>query len=472
MKEYLKNIIFEKVSEIAKQENKKVYVIGGFVRDLLLKRSSKDIDIVVVGSGVEFAEALNKELGGNNALSVFKNFGTAMLKYKSYEIEFVGARKESYNRDSRKPIVENGSLQDDQNRRDFTINAMALSLNKESFGEFVDPFNGISDLESKIIRTPLEPEITFSDDPLRMMRAIRFATQLNFTIEDNTLQAIEKQSDRIHIISKERIVDELNKIIMSDKPSIGFRLLDKTGLLKHIFPEMDKLKGVEIINGMGHKDNFLHTIQVLDNICEHTDDLWLRWAAIFHDIAKPDTKRFTESGWTFHGHEAVGAKMIPYIFRKMKLPMNQKMKFVQKMVFLHLRPIALVSDVVSDSAVRRLLNDAGDDVEKLMTLCEADITSKNDAKVKQYIANFKLVRRKMQEVEEMDAVRNFQPPISGDTIIKTFGIKPCKLVGDIKKSIKEAILDGKIKNDKDEAFHYMLEVGKSLGLKALLNKIS
>lgn len=472
MKEYLKNIIFEKVSEIAKQENKKVYVIGGFVRDLLLKRSSKDIDIVVVGSGVEFAEALNKELGGNNALSVFKNFGTAMLKYKSYEIEFVGARKESYNRDSRKPIVENGSLQDDQNRRDFTINAMALSLNKESFGEFVDPFNGISDLESKIIRTPLEPEITFSDDPLRMMRAIRFATQLNFTIEDNTLQAIEKQSDRIHIISKERIVDELNKIIMSDKPSIGFRLLDKTGLLKHIFPEMDKLKGVEIINGMGHKDNFLHTIQVLDNICEHTDDLWLRWAAIFHDIAKPDTKRFTESGWTFHGHEAVGAKMIPYIFRKMKLPMNQKMKFVQKMVFLHLRPIALVSDVVSDSAVRRLLNDAGDDVEKLMTLCEADITSKNDAKVKQYIANFKLVRKKMQEVEEMDAVRNFQPPISGDTIIKTFGIKPCKLVGDIKKSIKEAILDGKIKNDKDEAFNYMLEVGKSLGLKALLNKIS
>ncbi len=464
MKKYLEKHIFKIISKVAKQEKKQVFVIGGFVRDILLKRESKDIDIVVVGSGLDFAKALNEKLGGNNSLSVFKNFGTAMLKYKQYELEFVGARKESYKRNSRKPIVEEGSLQDDQNRRDFTINALALSLNEESYGQFVDPFNGLADLDAKIIRTPLEPEITFSDDPLRMMRAIRFATQLDFQIEEKTLQAIENQANRIKIISKERIIEELNKIIMSPVPSIGFKLLDKVGLLKLIFPEMDRLKGVEIIDGKGHKDNFLHTIQVLDNISKNTDDLWLRWAAIFHDIAKPDTKRFSESGWTFHGHEAVGAKMIPDIFRRMKLPMNQKMKFVQKMVFLHLRPIALVSDIVTDSAVRRLLNEAGDDIDKLMILCEADITSKNGTKVKRYISNFKIVRRKLQEVEEMDAVRNFQPPITGDVIIKTFNLKPSKAIGDIKKGIKEAILDGKIKNNKEEAFQYMLELGKSMGL--------
>ncbi len=461
---HLNNHIFKTISKIAKQKKLKVFVIGGFVRDLLLKRKSKDIDIVVVGSGIKFAKALNAELGGKNSVSVFKNFGTAMLKYKSYEIEFVGARKESYNRGSRNPIVEDGSLQDDQNRRDFTINAMAISLNEETYGEFVDPFNGTNDLKNKIIRTPLEPEITFSDDPLRMMRAIRFATQLNFKIEIKTLQALSKQSNRIEIISKERITDELNKIILSPKPSIGFKLLEKTGLLKLIFPEMDNLKGVEIVNGMGHKDNFLHTIQVLDNISKHTDDLWLRWAAILHDIGKPDTKRITATGWTFHGHEAVGAKMVTEIFRKMKLPMNQKMKFVQKLVFLHLRPIALVSDIVTDSAIRRLLNEAGDDVESLMTLCEADITTKKDEKIKRFLNNFKIVRQKMIEVEEMDAVRNFQPPITGDIIIKTFNIEPSRIVGDIKSSIKEAILDGKIKNNKDEAYQYMLEIGASMGL--------
>ncbi len=465
MKQYINKDIFHHISQVATQKKLQVFVIGGFVRDLLLNRPSKDIDIVVVGNGIKFAQALNAKLGGNNPVSVFKNFGTAMLKYKSYEIEFVGARKESYNRNSRNPIVENGSLEDDQNRRDFSINAMAISLNEETFGKFIDPFNGLNDLKNKIIRTPLEPEITFSDDPLRMMRAIRFATQLNFTIEKNTLQALSKQCDRIEIISKERINDELNKIIMSDTPSIGFKLLDKTGLLKLIFPEMDNLKGVKTINGMSHKDNFLHTIQVLDNISKNTDDLWLRWAAILHDIGKPNTRRFTEFGWTFHGHEAVGAKMVPEIFRKMKLPMNQKMKFVQKLVLLHLRPIALVSDIVTDSAIRRLLNEAGDDVESLMTLCEADITTKKDEKVKRFLNNFKIVRQKMQEVEEMDAVRNFQPPVSGNTIIETFDITPSKIVGDIKTKIKEAILDGKIRNDKQEAFQYMLEIGKSMNLK-------
>ncbi len=465
MKHYINKDIFRRIAKVAKQENLQVFVIGGFVRDLLLKRSSKDIDIVVVGNGIKFAKALNKELGGKNPISVFKNFGTAMLKYKSYEIEFVGARKESYNRNSRNPIVENGSLQDDQNRRDFTINAMALSLNEETFGNFIDPFDGINDLKNKIIRTPLEPDITFSDDPLRMMRAIRFATQLNFKIEEKTLQALKSQSHRIEIISKERINDELHKIIMSKKPSIGFKLLDQVGLLKLIFPEMDNLKGVKTINGMSHKDNFLHTIQVLDNISRHTDDLWLRWAAILHDIGKPDTKRFTEFGWTFHGHEAVGAKMVPEIFRKMKLPMNHKMKFVQKLVFLHLRPIALVSDIVTDSAIRRLLNEAGDDVESLMTLCEADITTKKDEKLKRFLNNFKIVRQKMQEVEEMDAVRNFQPPVSGTLIIETFDIQPSKIVGEIKSAIKEAILDGKIKNDKEEAFQYMMKIGEDMGLK-------
>jgi poly(A) polymerase len=467
--EYLKHPVFNIISELAKQENKEVYVIGGFVRDALLNRPSKDIDIVVVGNGMAFAEKLNDKIKGKSKLSVFKNFGTAMIKLKDLEIELVGARKESYRRDSRKPIVEDGTLQDDQNRRDFTINAMAINLKPEAFGEFVDPFGGRVDLENKIIQTPLDPEITFSDDPLRMMRAIRFATQLNFAIEEKTLEAIKNQSDRIKIISKERIIDELNKIVLSPKPSIGFKLLDKTGLLKLIFPEMDKLKGVEVIEGKGHKDNFLHTIKVLDNICEHTDDLWLRWSAILHDIAKPDTKRFSTGGWTFHGHDALGAKMVPHIFRRMKLPMNQKMKFVQKMVLLHLRPIVLAQDIVTDSAVRRLLNEAGDDVEKLMTLCEADITSKNDVKVQKYLRNFKIVRQKLKEVEEKDAVRNFQPPISGELIIETFNIKPSKIVGDIKSSIKEAILDGKIRNNYKEAYQFMLDEGERLGLKMKTN---
>ena len=465
LKKHLKNPIFHLISETADVMNMPCYIIGGYVRDIFLKRESKDIDIVTLGSGIELATALTEKLGKKANLSVFKNFGTAQVKYKNLEVEFVGARRESYNRDSRKPIVENGTLADDQNRRDFTINALAICLNQSHFGELTDPFGGINDLKDKIIRTPLDSDITFSDDPLRMMRAIRFATQLGFTIENNTFQAISRNKERIHIISKERIIDELNKIISSEHPSTGFLLLDKCGLLPLIFPELDALKGIETRGGRGHKDNFYHTLTVLDNLSAHSNNLWLRWAAIFHDIAKPVTKRYDEKlGWTFHNHNFIGAKMIPGIFRKMKLPLNEKMKYVQKLVELHMRPIILAEDIVTDSAVRRLLFDAGDDIDDLMTLCEADITSKNKEKVKRFLDNFALVRQKLKEIEEKDRIRNMQPPISGEEIMKIFNLTPCRMVGDIKASIKEAILDGIIPNERDAAYKYMLEYAKSIGI--------
>ena len=468
LKKHLKNPIFHLISETADVMNMPCYIIGGYVRDIFLKRESKDIDIVTLGSGIELATALTEKLGKKANLSVFKNFGTAQVKYKNLEVEFVGARRESYNRDSRKPIVENGTLADDQNRRDFTINALAIRLNQSHFGELTDPFGGINDLKDKIIRTPLDSDITFSDDPLRMMRAIRFATQLGFTIENNTFQAISRNKERIHIISKERIIDELNKIISSEHPSTGFLLLDKCGLLPLIFPELDALKGIETRGGRGHKDNFYHTLTVLDNLSAHSNNLWLRWAAIFHDIAKPVTKRYDEKlGWTFHNHNFIGAKMIPGIFRKMKLPLNEKMEYVQKLVELHMRPIILAEDIVTDSAVRRLLFDAGDDIDDLMTLCEADITSKNKEKVKRFLDNFALVRQKLKEIEEKDRIRNMQPPISGEEIMKIFNLTPCRMVGDIKASIKEAILDGIIPNERDAAYKYMLEYAKSIGIKPI-----
>lgn len=468
LKKHLKNPIFHLISETADVMNMPCYIIGGYVRDIFLKRESKDIDIVTLGSGIELATALTEKLGKKANLSVFKNFGTAQVKYKNLEVEFVGARRESYNRDSRKPIVENGTLADDQNRRDFTINALAICLNQSHFSELTDPFGGINDLKDKIIRTPLDSDITFSDDPLRMMRAIRFATQLGFTIENNTFQAISRNKERIHIISKERIIDELNKIISSEHPSTGFLLLDKCGLLPLIFPELDALKGIETRGGRGHKDNFYHTLTVLDNLSAHSNNLWLRWAAIFHDIAKPVTKRYDEKlGWTFHNHNFIGAKMIPGIFRKMKLPLNEKMKYVQKLVELHMRPIILAEDIVTDSAVRRLLFDAGDDIDDLMTLCEADITSKNKEKVKRFLDNFALVRQKLKEIEEKDRIRNMQPPISGEEIMKIFNLTPCRMVGDIKASIKEAILDGIIPNERDAAYKYMLEYAKSIGIKPI-----
>ncbi len=463
MQQHLQHPIFKTLSTIADKSNTEAYVIGGFVRDLFLHRPSKDIDVVVVGSGIEYAEAVGRKL--NTKVAVFKNFGTANIKYQDLEVEFVGARKESYRSDSRKPIVEDGTLEDDQLRRDFTINALAINLNAEHFGELLDPFNGLKDLENKLIRTPLDPEVTFSDDPLRMMRAIRFAAQLNFTIDEAALKAIKAQKKRISIVSKERITDEMNKIILSPVPSIGFKHLFDTGLLEIIFPQMAQLYGVEIVKGKGHKDNFYHTLEVLDNICANTDDLWLRWAAILHDIAKPATKRFEEGhGWTFHGHEDRGARMVPKIFAQLKLPLNEKMKFVQKLVQLHLRPIVLAQETVTDSAVRRLLFDAGEEIESLMMLCNADVTTKNEYKKTKYRRNFELVKIKLKDVEERDQIRNWQPPITGNDIMVTFDLPAGKEVGLIKNAIREAILEGEIKNDYEEAYVFMLNQAKQMGL--------
>jgi len=462
--EDLKDIpVFKLIGNVANQLGFETYAVGGYVRDLLLHRSCKDIDFVCVGSGVELAETVAKKLG-DVQVTTFKNFGTAMIKYKDYDLEFVGARKESYRNDSRKPIVEDGSLDDDQKRRDFTINAMAISLNQNNYGELIDPFGGVAHLAKKNIQTPLDPEITFSDDPLRMMRAIRFASQLNFDIEANTFEAITKNSSRLKIVSMERITDELNKIILSPVPSYGFKLLFQSGLLKEFFSEMIALHGVEYVDNKAHKDNFYHTLQVLDNVAKASDDLWLRWAAILHDIAKPLTKRFEPKvGWTFHGHEDKGARMTPGIFRRMKLPMNEKMDFVQKLVRLHLRPISLVKEV-TDSAVRRLLFEAGDDVDALMTLCRADITSKNTEKVTKYLGNFERVQKKMIELEERDQVRNFQPPVTGDEIMKMFNLPGSRIIGDIKEQIKEAILEGEIKNSREEALELLMKIAKEKGL--------
>jgi len=465
MKEFIQQKIFQIISETADEQGCECYVIGGYVRDIFLKRPSKDIDIVVVGSGIELAEHVVRKLGKKAKLTVFKNFGTAQIKLKDLEVEFVGARRESYQRNSRKPIVEDGTLEDDQNRRDFTINALAICLNKDRFGELVDPFNGLKDLKNLVIRTPLNPDITFSDDPLRMMRGIRFSAQLGFFLESNTFDAIIHNKERIEIISKERIADELNKIMMSRKPSVGFILLEKTGLLELIFPELLALKGVETKDGIGHKDNFYHTLAVLDGLCEHTENLWLKWAALLHDIGKPVTKKYDNRlGWTFHNHNFVGEKMIPEIFRKMKLPSNEKMKYVQKIVTLHMRPIVLSEDEVTDSAIRRLLFDAGDDIEDLMMLCEADITSKNPEKVKRFRSNFQLVRQKLKEIEEKDRVRNFQPPISGQEIMETFNLPACSTVGEIKIRIKDAILDGIIPNEYESAKTFMIQVAKEMGI--------
>lgn len=466
LKQRFSDDIFHQISHTADELGLECYVVGGYVRDIFLERPSKDIDVVVVGSGIAMAEALARRLGKGAHLSVFKNFGTAQLKYHQTEVEFVGARRESYTHDSRKPIVEDGTLEDDQNRRDFTINALAVCLNEARFGELVDPFDGLYDMEDRTIRTPLDPDITFSDDPLRMMRCVRFATQLNFYIDDETFESLCRNCERIKIISKERIADELNKILLAPIPSKGFIELDRCGLLSLIFPELTALQGVETRNGRAHKDNFYHTLEVLDNISRHTDNLWLRWAALLHDIGKPATKRWEQKvGWTFHNHNFIGERMIPRIFNQMKLPQNEKMKYVQKLVGLHMRPIVIADEVVTDSAVRRLLFEAGDDIDDLMTLCEADITSKNSERKKHFLENFQLVRQKLKDVEERDHIRNFQPPVSGEEIMQTFGLKPCREVGLLKAAIKDAILDDLIPNEYEAARAYMMQRAEEMGLK-------
>lgn len=466
-KQSLDNPIFKTISEAAQSLRLESYVIGGFVRDLILGRNhKKDIDIVAVGSGIALAEKVSELLPNKPKVQVFKNYGTAMLRYKDIDIEFVGARKESYNFDSRKPLVENGTLEDDQNRRDFTINALALSLNQENFGDLLDPFNGLDDLKNKIIRTPLDADITYSDDPLRMMRAIRFASQLHFEIEEKSLEAISRNKNRINIISGERIVEELNKILLSEKPSIGFLLLYKTGLLDIILPELTALNNVEEVEGHTHKNNFYHTLEVVDNIAPHTDNVWLRWAALLHDIGKAPTKKFNKKqGWTFHGHEFLGSKMVKKIFVRLHMPLNQKMKYVAKLVMMSSRPIVIAEEIVTDSAVRRLVFDAGEDIEDLMTLCEADITTKNPKKFQKYHNNFKIVRQKIVEVEEKDRIRNFQPPISGEEIMKIFNLPPSREIGILKEAVKEAILEGEIPNEYQAAYDFVLKRAKKLGLK-------